>query len=154
MSSEEATTEDVRATRYVDRSGWPNGPWDAEDDRIEWKTEAGLPALIVRNTGIGNLCGYVGVPKGHVAHGKGYDDVQVDVHGGLTYAESCGGRICHIPAPGESDDVWWLGFDCAHLGDNNPGMRKYPMRGHSSYKDVLFVRSEVESLAKQLSEMK
>lgn len=33
------------------------------------------------------------------------------VHGGLTYSDRCHDDICHVPAPGEPDDVWWFGFD-------------------------------------------
>lgn len=53
-------------------------------------------------------CGYVTVPKGHIAYGKNYDDLPIDVHGGLTYGDV-----------GESNnpDEETFGFDCAHLGD-------------------------------------
>jgi len=61
-------------------------------------------------------CGYVRLPAGHPWHGKDYDDEfspdYPDVHGGLTFAEpdtDCG--------KGGDDNAWWLGFDCAHLGD-------------------------------------
>lgn len=57
----------------------------------------------------GYRCGYVRVPLGHPWHGKGYDDVSVEVHGGLTFAES--DVPCDAPGP---DTDWWLGFDCAH----------------------------------------
>lgn len=141
----------------IDRSGWPSGPWDNEPDCVEWKSEAGFPAFIVRNH-LGALCGYVGVPPEHSAHGKGYwSDVPVSVHGGLTYAGECQGRICHVPAPGETDDVWWFGFDCAHYGDTVPGMLRFEFGNPPVtyyYKDVDYVRSEVESLAKQLKEVK
>lgn len=149
----EAEQTDLRVTRWIDRAGWPAGPWDVEPDRIQWKTEAGFPALIVRNGGIGNLCGYVGVPRSHSAHGKPYDDVSVDVHGGLTYAEKCAGRVCHVPNPGEPDDVWWLGFDCAHGGDSCPGMMRHGHMSYGSYKNVAYVRGEAESLARQLARM-
>jgi hypothetical protein len=74
--------------------------------------------------------------------------VHLSVHGGITYAERCAGHICHVPAPGEPDNVWWLGFDCAHSGDRVPRMDH--ARGWEQYRDVRYVRSEVESLASQL----
>jgi hypothetical protein len=143
----------------VDRSGWPAGPWDAEPDRVEWRAH-GFPCLIVRNR-LGALCGYVGLPPGHPHHGNGYGNVPVDVHGGLTYANKCGGHICHVPAPGEPDDVWWLGFDCLHWGDVAPGMiaahrrMGLPDSAESSslgesYKPIGWVRHETERLAAQL----
>jgi hypothetical protein len=36
----------------------------------------------------GHLCGYIGLPKAHPWHGKDYDDIDAEVHGGLTYAGS------------------------------------------------------------------
>lgn len=107
----------------ITRKGWSRGPWDNEPDRIEWRDARAvpvLPCLIVRGPS-GALCGYVAVPPGHPWHGK--DHVDADVHGSITYTEKCqaGGHICHVPQLGESDDVWWVGFDCAHSGDGQPG---------------------------------
>jgi hypothetical protein len=48
--------------------------------------------------------------------------MDLDVHGGITYSGHCQGDICHKPAPGESDEVWWIGFDCAHFFDVLPLM--------------------------------
>jgi hypothetical protein len=117
--------------RNVDKSAWGDGPWQNEPDKKQWvDEETGLPCLIVRN-GHGALCGYVGVPNGHPWYGVSYDDVRVEgdewpeVHGGLTFSDKCqeGGKICHKVEPGEPDDVWWLGFDCAHSGDMWPAGR-------------------------------
>jgi hypothetical protein len=86
----------------------------------------------------------------------------LEVHGGITYADACAedGPICHVPAPGEPDDVWWFGFDCGHAFDLAPGMvahyRTLPGLAGSSplfdgtYRDVAYVRAEVEGLAHQL----
>lgn len=137
-----------KVARAVDRKGWPAGPWDGEPDRVEFR-HAGFPCLIVRQS-MGHLCGYVGVPLGHPWHGKGYDDVPARAHGGLTYAEECGGEVCHVPAPGEPEDLWWLGFDCAHAGDLQPGaMRFYAYPGGEAYKTVDYVRAEALALATQ-----
>jgi hypothetical protein len=112
----------------MDRSGWPSGPWDDEpEDKVQWIDEAaGLDCLAVRNR-MGSWCGYVGVPSGHPAYGQDYDEVDVEVHGGLTYAARCqpgpeGEAICHVPASGRTDDIWWLGFDTSHFMDLSPHM--------------------------------
>lgn len=130
----------------VDRSGWRSGPWDNEPDRIEWITALGYPAIILRNDAVA-LCGYVGVPRGHAAYGK--QDFGTSVHGGLTYGSRCYGHVCHMPRPGESDDVFWHGFDCAHYGDSVPLNTKYglPEAPDAEYRDVDYVRAECESLA-------
>ena len=105
------------------------GFWDMEPDFLEFRA-SGFPCILVRS-GLGAWCGYVGVPPGHPWHSKGYDDVEANVHGGLTYAEPCTGVVCREPQPGESDNVWWLGFDCAHSGDIVPGLTMFGAR-HSS----------------------
>lgn len=161
----------IEYRRDEDKAKYQPGPWMDEPDKVQWKDEAtGLPCLIVRNR-LGALCGYVGVPRGHRFYGKDYDDVDVQVHGGLTFDGHCqeGGEpsetICHLVEEGESDDVWWLGFDCAHWQDYVPGMDTDEMRGYglgsmnpllesefpTSYKDIEYVRAEIRELAGQLA---
>ena len=145
--------------------GWLSGPWDGEPDKIQWPDEAtGLPCLAVRHPYLGHWCGYVGVAAGHPMHGKGYEDVDIDAHGGLTFAEPCspgsteGHGVCHIPAPGEPEHVWWFGFDCAHSGDYSPqearraialGYR-FKIRPHQKYRTLRYVQQQCAALAAQL----
>lgn len=75
--------------RTQDKSAWGAGPWQDEPDKAQWVDEAtGLDCLIVRNYG-GALCGYVGLPESHPLHGADYEKPNVDVHGGLTFADGC-----------------------------------------------------------------
>lgn len=151
----------------VDRAGWPEGPWMQEPDRVQWRTRAGLPGLIVRASS-GAWCGYVAVAPGHPLHAKGYEDAEdISVHGGLTFSGGCTGPICHVPAPGEPDEVHWFGFDCSHHGDwspthsyalwlsvGKPDWATLPdgnIWGHGTYRDLAFVRGQVERLAEQLA---
>jgi hypothetical protein len=148
----------------IDKSSWGPGPWQEEPDRIEFQ-HAGLPCLMVRHDRGGHWCGYAAVPPGHPLHGKSYDDADVEAHGGLTYAKKCEGEICHVPAPGEPDDVWWFGFDCAHAGDFAPGHEatmmsipaivklrsKNPFIRDDVYRDMRYVRDQTERLAEQLN---
>lgn len=168
------------AVGWVNRAEWPPGPWDAEpEDKVEFR-HAGFACLLVRGSA-GAWCGYVGMPPGHRWHGAAYDDVRVideegeasypDVHGGLTYAAACqvNGHICHAPAPGEPDDIWWLGFDCNHSGDVAPRDEGFHLRfpehagvfeprlgrptgwgGVHRYQTRDYARRETERLAEQL----
>jgi hypothetical protein len=146
----------ILSEHKVDRSRWSPGPWDGEPDKLVWRTRAGLTGMAVRQGTHGGLCGYVALPAGHPLYGAHYHDDRlggVRVHGGLTYAARCSGHICHEPEPGESDDVWWLGFDCAHDGDQLPGDLIHPFLGHQGageYRDLGYVRDQVERLAGQL----
>lgn len=111
---------------FVDKSNWAKGSWNNEPDKVQWSDETtGLPCLAVRHGELGHWCGYVGVNNTHPFYKQGYNDVSVDCHGGLTFADSCNGSehgVCHVVEPGEDDHIWWLGFDCAHSGDKSPGM--------------------------------
>lgn len=196
--------ERIEYRGIVDKADWSRGPWDEEPDKIQWRDHAsGLPCMIVRGPS-GSLCGYVGVPECHSAHGKDYDSLDVEVHGGLTFARGCSeitrekweawrtrllGRqdeakrypvgdaardlkewaaslesyeawaeraqaryVCHLVKPGDPDNVWWLGFDCAHLGDVCPSHERIGYAEHgASYKGVPYVERECQSLARQLA---
>lgn len=181
---------------WIDKSDWGMGPWQDEPDRIEWRI-GDLVGLMLRNPSGGNWCGYVGVPPNHSWHGRGYschvdncprstydaDTCEhslpdIDVHGGVTFSDRCmeddrpqRERVCHVPQDGESADVWWIGFDCAHAWDVRPaglvrdrelakklraggdldGARLFE-RGPSPdehYRTATYVQSEVEDLARQ-----
>ena len=61
--------------------------------------------------------GYVIIPKGHPCHGKQYDNIDVNIHGGLTFAEAAKGL--DWPELTEKDkEGWVVGFDTAHWNDS------------------------------------
>jgi|SRR5262245_2686658 len=152
-----------REWRFLDKSKWGDGPWQDEPDKVQWQDEeTGLPCLAVRQRRSGHWCGYVGVSEGHRYFGADCDKPDIQVHGGLTFADYCSDDqeqgICHIPNPGESDRVYWLGFDCHHGGDKAPGfsasLRQYfPDHMHDAgiYRTLAYVRAECEQLAAQLA---
>lgn len=56
--------------------------------------------------------GYVRIAEGHKYYGKTYDDIPINVHGGLTFGD-------HIMDNDKWSDGYWVGFDTAHYGDNS-----------------------------------
>jgi len=153
-------TPELRDSYKIDKTGWGEGPWNSEPDRLDFH-HAGFPCLALRNHS-GNWCGYVGLPAAHVYYRKDYGSLDLDVHGGLTYAGECSGHICHVAEEGTDDMVWWLGFDCGHYCDYAPGIAKH-FRSHGlpgnifdrgDYKTLEYVRGEIENLAVQLSQVK
>ena len=140
----------------VDKSQWPDGPWQQEPDRVDW-VHAGMHCLALRQGWSGHWCGYIGVPPGHPWHGKEYEAIECEVHGGLTYADACSGPVCHTPQPGEPEHLWWLGFDCAHCDDLSPSYdfnkadSDKLLRPKQSYKDISYVKTQTERLAEQAS---
>lgn len=116
---------------YSERVPMPAGP-----DAVQNTSEA-KPVLPL-------VCEALREPDGMI----GLDSL-VDVHGGLTYADKCGDRICHEVDPGEDDNIWWFGFDCAHGGDLSPGHTMFGMGG--KYRDFDYVSEECRKLAAQLA---
>lgn len=78
------------------------------DDVLARGEHAGFEWMVIHN-GIGYRCGYVKLPPSHPWFGKADSDLDVSVHGGITFSEhdvACGA--------GGPDDGYWIGFDCAH----------------------------------------
>lgn len=69
--------------------------------------------------------GYVLVPKEHPFFRKLEGDIDVSVHGGITYADEVTKEtIERIEALGPEDEgMWMIGFDTVHSGDN---LEKWP----------------------------
>ena len=139
---------------------------------------------------MGHLRGYTAVPPGHPFHSLPRHATPLrglDVHGTVTYAAASIDRAIelpenrgltlncwcgHEPAPDEPDDLWWLGFECGHDFDLQPGneatlhsltpvlfdqinaFRGRAGRLHRLYRDLAFVRTEVTRLAAQLDEVR
>lgn len=122
-------------------------------DKLAWKDEAtGYECIIIRDTRDGYLRGFVGVDPAHPLYGFEHEavpaDLDIEVHGGLTYSAQCergpspaprllqeARSICHVqirpavyaPAANatdhrpEHDDAWWFGFQCNQVYDKVPG---------------------------------
>jgi hypothetical protein len=164
----------MRTWTHDDHDRFGDDPrWADEPDKAVWVDPAtDLDCMLHRNR-MGAWCGYVGVGPDHPLHGQDYEHVHVEVHGGLTYADECqtgddvteADGICHVPEPGRSHDIWWFGFDTAHMGDLIPydlDARRAmgdasPLLANrdewSTYKNFDYVKREVEHLASQLRDL-
>ena len=72
----------------------------------DWFDE-GLRIIIMRSTV--SFCAYIGIPESHPLAGFDYDDIPVEAHGGLTFADK-GGKAW-------PKGYYWYGWDYAHAGD-------------------------------------
>ena len=79
------------------------------DTRTLAKGEYNGYEWLVGHNEMGFRCGYIRVLRVHPWFGIDHDNLDADVHGGLTYSGFGAGV--------EGEHEWWLGFDCAHLGD-------------------------------------
>ncbi len=145
----------------------PPGPWQDEPDHFLCLDSAsGYYCEIKRVSRLrscGWLCGYVYIPSDHpfieklrdtidkISSPQNQKDYLMDeleerfnIHGGITKMEESSSVI--VP-----DNMWVIGFDCAHAKDLIPGDTN-PDLENEVYRDFNFVKSEVDSLAKQLFE--
>ena len=88
------------------------------DPRIHRVFRVGQHWCVVADNGLAFYVGYVSIPKDHPWHGLHYDTVHelydVDVHGGLTFADErdwVGWGGDGAPAG------WYVGFDFGHAWD-------------------------------------
>lgn len=113
------------------------------EDVVEAYILAGLPQpiLILQNTWTGSYFdhgwgnGYVKIVPGHKYHGKGYDDIDVMVNGGLTFSEE-------MKDDETFSDGYWVGFDTAHYNDS---LMKWPKE--EVYKETLRLFSQIYHLS-------
>jgi hypothetical protein len=81
-------------------------------------TNEGFTAVVVFHNTLFHRCGYIGLPieianKIMNNEDNEFMDMDLDVHGGITYESPEQGY------PIETDEpFYWIGFDCGHLGDS------------------------------------
>jgi len=68
----------------------------------------GVRVIVMRSNA--SINAYFGVPITHPLAGHSYDNIPVDVHGGLTFSHE--GDDKYLPS-----GFWWYGADYAHSGD-------------------------------------
>lgn len=130
---------------------WGKGEWQNEPDIMGWVDEkTGYFCLIRRSEVTGSLCGYVGITNTHRAFKMDMDDCNFTCHGGVTYAGHTAFRDFS-----SSDDIWWIGFDCAHFRDLSPAMDAVMpdfIEGleKMQYRNIEFVKESIRDLADDL----
>lgn len=149
----------MKTKTYMDKSDWDEGPWQEEPDLAYWIDDATGYHCLINRTKTGILCGYVGIPENHPYVHRDDFDVELKVHGGITFA----GSECHVdfgkhPEVAHAQSLiyapaWWFGFDCAHSSDLMPTVK---MNGLSSlalrdtYRTFDYVMLELMEMLKQL----
>ncbi|DAZ90110.1 Uncharacterised protein [Mycobacteroides abscessus subsp. bolletii] len=131
LETPEVTTKAMTTGPFAGREVFDAG----QTQGVEWAVIVG-PVYRVFN-------GYVLVPEGHPWHGVPYFDIDVVVHGSLTYGEMW---------PGNS---YVIGFDTTHFLDVWPGV--WPPAGFPPIDLPIVwtparVRNEVQELAKQVAD--
>ena len=119
---------------------WGYGEWVEEPDWVSFYHND--IACIVRRVAIeepftkdlhvfgGHLCGYVQIPADHPYHHKCYENMDINVHFGLTFGEVSVGH--------------WIGFDCGHTGDIVPSMKLLKDTSYSHIAELFPIPDELK----------
>lgn len=100
--------------------------------------------------------GYVAVPPEHPYYGKDYDNVPVEIHGGLTFDSdaasinlSTTGDWDNLEFLGEEtslpNDFWVFGFDTLHYGD---GITNWPRE--RCVEETLNLKEQLEKMSNNI----
>lgn len=92
---------------------------------------------------------YVQIPFDHPYYGKSYDDIDIDVHGGLTYSED------YLNLENEKiTNCWFIGWDYAHCGDYLGFWLNYSSEFTHSHKwTTKEIREDVMKVCRQLKDI-
>lgn len=111
--------------------------------------------------GMGYRCGYIKLLPEHPWHGKDYQKISAQAHGGLTFSEA------DLSCDKEGlDEGWWIGFDCGHSFDapdpdliklgswTSPLAARPPLggalaRSFANIRTTDYVRANIQSLIDQ-----
>jgi hypothetical protein len=106
-------------------------------DAVDHGVERGIQWVTCQAPLYGAVNGYVKIPTDHHWHGLSYDEINVTVHGGLTY----GGR-----------ESGWIGFDTIHSGDIWPDSGyQLPLTKWDKHWTAELVAEETRSLARKVA---
>ena len=118
---------------------------EKEGDELKWDYTCSNGVIIhcsIHRNSVKALCGYITLTKDSSLYGVGYDELNINTHGGLTYDGY------------DKNENWVIGFDCAHYGDLTPYFilsDDYPFNSFGEYRDMEYVKKQCESMAEQAS---
>ena len=120
---------------------------EKEGDELQWDYTCSNGVIIhcsIHRNDVKTLCGYITLTKDNSLYGVVYDDINISVHGGITYNAY------------DQNENWVIGFDCGHYGDLTPyfllkddTFGKFIQDG--IYRDMEYVKTQCESMAEQAS---
>ncbi len=105
----------VKKGYKIDRKDWVFGPYCTEPDVIKLQHKSTKYICWIRRVQLGQLCGYVEVPKNHIMFQWDASESMPPAdpsHGGVTFSDFLSGR--------KKKKKWAVGFDCAHYQDFMP----------------------------------
>lgn len=134
-----------------------------EPDLCVWEHK--LPCLAIRDMSLGIWKGFVAIDNKHPFYGKTVDDLLKLSEGIEIFSSVYGGMSGAGRLPAKYKEFakghWWIGVETSHGGDfmpllkldnSDPDMAK--MTSNQTYKDLRFIRREVNKLADLIAKIK
>jgi hypothetical protein len=117
---------------------------EKEGNELQWDYTCNNGLIIhcsIHRNSIKVLCGYIKLSKDNSLYEVSYNDINISVHGGLTYDGY------------DENENWVIGFDCGHYGDLTPYLLSVGVdfTQEGIYRDTEYVKSQCESMAEQAS---
>lgn len=109
--------------------------------------------VVSRASVMNHLCGYVGLPKQHHLYKADGWEMDIEVHGGITFSNFWKKR------EGFKRKYWYIGFDAGHYMDYIPGLVETLeriggssrfFRDYNVYRNMAYMTDETMLLARQL----
>ena len=97
-----------------------------------------LICCVLRMPNIGYLNGYVSIPNNHPLFEKDYDEIDIDIYGGLTFSgKNLTSYYKELIDSVVKFETWWIGFDTVH---------------NYVHRDMNYVIEETKKMAEQLAQ--
>ena len=110
---------------------------------LEDATHEGIRYIIMR--GPASLTAYLGIPLDHPLTKVDYDDIDLGVHGGLTFAGAGDGL--------RPEELYWIGWDYGHCFDISFYDYEYGVLHESIGWTVPMVRDEIFTAIPELKKL-
>lgn len=120
---------------------WPAGPWKREPN-LRTGRHMGLVWCVMRHSGAGHLCGYVGMPKAHPGANSVDGFRQLKAHDFINY-----------DCDSDCNDLWWIGFSCSGPTDLVPellALGNAAIMEGKEYRNIVYAVDTCFSLIEQI----
>lgn len=143
----------MRHETLYDKSGWKEGPWQKEVDRVAWIDERTFYPCVIRRNLFGAWVGYVGVDEQHPLFQIELDSLEyqyIEVHGTVRFA---GLSIEDDKSFSPPKHLWWIGFSCTTEMDICPRIEPTATKKSEGavYRTMPFAVEQTTFLAQQVA---
>lgn len=145
---------------FLDKKAFHKGPWMSEPDICAWEHK--LPCLALRDMSLGIWRGFAALTEGHPFYGRIMEELIKIPQATEIFLSTYGGisGVGRLPTEYARFDknYWWVSVATIHGGDLVPLLKMEDvdanmakMMSNQTYKNLKFIRREVNKLAESLA---